>query len=393
MNIGLKYVTEAERARIPDDSFAGPNHTFPIDTQAHVFAAAHLYGRAADPQAVRARIIEIAKRRGFSLPEGWETGPDTDQDTDDSKPGKSADNVLSFKTVPFELKSASGDGSEFEGYGNAFHNIDTAQEIVASGAFKRSIEKLMAEGSTDVIFLGGINHQWDSPIGKVTSAKEDAKGLFVQGKISPTQHGKDCMVLLKDGVLKKMSIGYKVLSDEMLDGPKEVADYWKSVGYKPSEKDIAMSRNGARLLTNVHLYEVSPVVAPANDMADITRVKRYTAGDLQTKRAFERFLRDSGLSRTEAVTAIGLLFKGLQRDADEAASPEVETPPDEPDTPTPSPIPPEPETQENEKQEPPTEAAPVVVADPVPVVEKADSRLVSARFANFLTFQARIARV
>jgi len=379
MNIGLKYITEAERAAIPDEDFAGPNHTFPCNTQAHVYAAAHLYGRAADPTAVRARIIEIAHRHGFALPEEWVT----------DKPGKSqADDGMDFKILPFELKSASDTGSEFSGYANCFNNIDSAQEIVAPGAFTDTLANFMSNG-----FIGGLNHNWDSPIGKPISAKEDPKGLFVEGKISPTQHGKDCMVLMKDNVIKKMSIGYRVQGDTYLEDAEEVGAYWKSQGYTPTASDIAAAQNGARVLTKIHLFEFSPVTVPANTMADITRVKRYSAGDLQTERAFERFLRDSGLSRKEAVTTIALLFKGLQRDADEAASPEVETPPDEPDTPTPSPIPPEPETQENEKQEPPTEAAPVVVADPVPVVEKADSRLVSARFANFLTFQARIARV
>lgn len=288
---------------------------------------------------------------------------------------------MDFKILPFELKSASGDGSEFAGFCNAFCNIDAAQEIVAPGAFKDTIPQFMEVG-----FIGGLNHDWNSPIGSPVSAEEQSAGLFVEGKISPTQHGKDCMVLLKDRVVKKMSIGYKVLGDMMLENAEDVAAWWKDQSYTPNASDIAAAQYGARVLTKVHLYEFSPVTVPANSMADITRVKQYSAAEISNKRAFEAFLRDSGLSRKEAVEVIAVLFKGLQREADEATSPETETPPTE--TEPPPADPPEPQTEDTEITQPPIEAA-VVVSD-APVVEKADSREVSALYATFLTRQARL---
>lgn len=297
---------------------------------------------------------------------------------------------MDFKTVPFDLKSTASDGSTFAGYANCFNNIDAAQEIVAPGAFAERLTEWMSEGNTDVIFLGGINHQWNSPIGKVTSAKEDTKGLFVECQVSQTQSGKDCMVLLKDGVLKKMSIGYRVLGSEYLEDAEDVATYWKEVGYTPSAKDIAAAQYGARLLTKVFLYEASPVVAPANDMADITRVKKYNTDELISYSDMEKRLRDVGLSQKAAKIWVSG-FKALyQRDVEEATSTteraDAEEPPKaEPDAEDREPEPKITAEPEAVTQEPATSTAPVVIDLASAVL----SSQVSAHYANFLALRAK----
>lgn len=67
----IKYIPEHERAKIPEDDFAGPGRTFPINSQWHVEAAAHLIGHASDPSKVKEKVIAIAKRKGYALPEAW----------------------------------------------------------------------------------------------------------------------------------------------------------------------------------------------------------------------------------------------------------------------------------------------------------------------------------
>jgi hypothetical protein len=64
-------LTAAQRKAVADEDFAGPNHTFPIDSQAHLEAAASLLHHAADPTAVKAKAIAIAKRKGLILPATW----------------------------------------------------------------------------------------------------------------------------------------------------------------------------------------------------------------------------------------------------------------------------------------------------------------------------------
>lgn len=72
-----------DREDVPDESFAGPNRTFPVMTAQDVRDAARLIGKADDPESVKRRIIAIAKRKGFTdaIPEGWEVKKDIDIET------------------------------------------------------------------------------------------------------------------------------------------------------------------------------------------------------------------------------------------------------------------------------------------------------------------------
>jgi len=65
-------LSQKERDQIDDSDFAGPDQSFPIDSQEHLDAAAHLIGHAADPAAVKKKAIAIAKRKGFTLPKSWQ---------------------------------------------------------------------------------------------------------------------------------------------------------------------------------------------------------------------------------------------------------------------------------------------------------------------------------
>jgi len=68
-------ISAAERKKIPAEDFAGPDDSFPIAEPEDVAAAAHSVGRAADSDAVKAKIISIAKRKGDAfvaqLPDAW----------------------------------------------------------------------------------------------------------------------------------------------------------------------------------------------------------------------------------------------------------------------------------------------------------------------------------
>ena len=69
--IDERDIPQSERDKIPAGDFAGPDRSFPIATQADVDAAAHLIGKADDPEAVKAKIIAIAKRKGLTVPDAW----------------------------------------------------------------------------------------------------------------------------------------------------------------------------------------------------------------------------------------------------------------------------------------------------------------------------------
>lgn len=66
---------KAKRKNYPDSQgpFAGPHNSFPIRNQSDVYDAARLIGHAQNPAAVKARIMSIARSKGYSLPKSWQS--------------------------------------------------------------------------------------------------------------------------------------------------------------------------------------------------------------------------------------------------------------------------------------------------------------------------------
>lgn len=178
------------------------------------------------------------------------------------------------KVLPFEVKAIQTDGSGgFEGYVAVFNNIDEVGDIIQPGAFTADLPDWLATG-----FVGGINHEWDEPIGHPSEAREDDKGLFIRAVFDASPNAQAVRAAMtphpvtKRATIQRLSIGYTCQS-KFLDGFDEVNAYWRSVGYTPSPTDLERAKKGARLLTRVKLYEGSPVMTPANTAAAITNVK------------------------------------------------------------------------------------------------------------------------
>lgn len=85
-----RFYSAEERRDMPKEDFAGPHESFPIKTQEDVHNAFELAGHADDPDAVRSKIKEIARRKGFSLPKADEDDADKEKqlNPDDTKAGK-----------------------------------------------------------------------------------------------------------------------------------------------------------------------------------------------------------------------------------------------------------------------------------------------------------------
>jgi hypothetical protein len=77
-----RYYSQKERESMDEEDFAGPHRSFPIKTQADVHNAARLIGHADNPDAVKAKIKAIAKRKGFSLPKEWQDEEDSKESSD-----------------------------------------------------------------------------------------------------------------------------------------------------------------------------------------------------------------------------------------------------------------------------------------------------------------------
>lgn len=191
--------------------------------------------------------------------------------------------------LPVELKQVTEEG-EFEGYGSIFDNVDNGGDTIKPGAF---LESLRLWPPTKVKML--YNHNPYEPIGMWTEMREDDRGLFCKGKLElEVQKGKEVHSFMKSGVLEGLSIGYRT-------------------------KEYQMDREeGTRVLTKVHLREVSVVTFPMNELAGVTLVK--STGDLPSEREFERYLtRDAGFTVQQAKAIIADGYKSLVnvRDAED----------------------------------------------------------------------------
>ena len=147
------------------------------------------------------------------------------------------------KTIEFELESYNEAEGIFSGYGAVFSNIDSGGDIIEPGAFTKTI----AESADRVKILSGHNESL-LPIGKPLVLREDAKGLYIEARISDTALGRDVKTLIGDGVLGELSIGYDPV----------VFDY---------------DEDGVRHLREVKLWEISVVTWAMNEEAVITDFK------------------------------------------------------------------------------------------------------------------------
>lgn len=199
---------------------------------------------------------------------------------------------------PAEMKLAAGEGMTFSGYGAVFGNVDAYGDVIAPGAFAKTIAAFKAGAAPWPAMLlqhGGFGAADDlTPIGVWTDFSEDGVGLRVEGKIADTARGQEAYALMRmepRPAINGLSIGYSAIKFSSRRNPDDPR----------------------RTLEELALYEVSLVTFPANDRARVTGVKSFTL------REFEAALREQfGFSRTDAAAVAARGFKAIAaRDAGE----------------------------------------------------------------------------
>ena len=127
------------------------------------------------------------------------------------------------------------DGVVVEGYASLFGQRDQGGDTVQAGAYAVSLKALAAQGRRVKMLW---QHDPGQPIGVWEDVREDAKGLYVKGRIlTEVDRGREAAALLSAGAIDGLSIGYRTLRAER--DPK-----------------------GQRLLAEVELWEVSLVTFP-----------------------------------------------------------------------------------------------------------------------------------
>jgi HK97 family phage prohead protease len=137
------------------------------------------------------------------------------------------------------------DEVEIEGYASLFWTRDLNEDVTAAGAFGESLARTGA---------GGVKmlhqHETDDPIGVWDEIAEDARGLYVRGRIlGVSPQARLVAALVKAGALDGLSIGFR------------------TVKARPDES------GRLRVLTEVELWEVSIVTFPMLPGAKITALR------------------------------------------------------------------------------------------------------------------------
>lgn len=186
--------------------------------------------------------------------------------------------------IGFDCKEATAASDqfagEFSGYAAGIHNIDSYGDMILPGAF--------ADGLAEFKDNGVVCYQHDryDPIGKPLDAYEDESGLFVKARVSKVPSGEKAMTLLRDKVIKKLSIGYRVNRTKSDGTPGyQYVDRAGLVAYlgttllPEARKNLIlktydeMELDAVFLLRSIRLKEFSPVTFAANNNATVTGVK------------------------------------------------------------------------------------------------------------------------
>ena len=83
----------------------------------------------------------------------------------------------------------------FSGYGAVFGNMDAYGDVIANGAFTKTIADFKTSGVWPAMLSqhGGWDMSAESltPIGVWTEMREDEHGLYVEGRLADTPRGRE----------------------------------------------------------------------------------------------------------------------------------------------------------------------------------------------------------
>lgn len=161
---------------------------------------------------------------------------------------------LNFQRTGFKQSNT----GEFEAIVSTFNNVDAYNERIVPGAFTKAIETYETEGRQFKVLW---SHNPERPIGTATLVQlqpGDSKlpeemrsngGLMAYGKLAiDTFDGEQAAKHLAAGTIDEFSIGFRVEADRF-------------------------GSDGVRELTQIDIFEVSPVVVGANRQTGLVSLK------------------------------------------------------------------------------------------------------------------------
>ncbi len=172
-----------------------------------------------------------------------------------------------------EVKSA-GTGWRIAGFASVFGVADQNRDVVVPGAFAKSLAK---RGARSVRML--FQHDPGQPIGAWDVMREEARGLYVEGRLAQgSPRAAEIAALLRAGAIDGLSIGFRTLRArrDAATGTRRLLDLdlW----------EVSIVTFPMQALARARLNEGPPVPAamPAQKMSPLARQMRHAARQLRT---------------------------------------------------------------------------------------------------------------
>ncbi|MCG7492068.1 HK97 family phage prohead protease [Thalassobius sp. Cn5-15] len=120
------------------------------------------------------------------------------------------------------------DEGVISGYASLFDHADQGGDLVRPGAFAASLKRLAAAGSAVKMLW---QHDPAQPIGIWDDIREDARGLWVKGRLLPgVARAREAQALIAAGAIDGLSIGYRTeRASKAADGTRHLQqlDLWE----------------------------------------------------------------------------------------------------------------------------------------------------------------------
>jgi Escherichia/Staphylococcus phage prohead protease len=169
---------------------------------------------------------------------------------------------------------AAASGWRISGYASVFGIVDESRDIIAPGAFAKSLAK---RGPKSVRML--FQHDPGQPIGAWDVVREEARGLYVEGRLAPGSiKAAEIAALLRAGAIDGLSIGFRAVKARR-DAAKRTRrlieiDLWEVSIVTFPMQPLARARLGGA--------QVAPAAMSARSMGPLARRMRRAAHRLRT---------------------------------------------------------------------------------------------------------------
>ena len=174
--------------------------------------------------------------------------------------------ALERKFHQFDTELSVAEGAKIEGYASLFGKADQGNDVVEPGAYAASLANLKAKGRAVKMLW---QHDPAQPIGIWDEVREDAKGLYVKGRILvDVEKGREAIALIEAGAIDGLSIGYRTVK-------------------------ATKNARGQRLLEELELWEVSLVTFPMLPEARVGAKGDDLSRDMALMRDLARAVQDA----------------------------------------------------------------------------------------------------